>query len=39
MYGLTVKGEKLACVLEGLHQLVEETWNSSQHVFNAEDNT
>jgi DNA-binding HxlR family transcriptional regulator len=38
MYGLTDRGEKLASVLKGLHQLVEETWSSSQHVFNAGDN-
>lgn len=34
MYGLTVQGKKLACVLDGLHKFVEETWSSSQHVFN-----
>ncbi len=38
MYNLTDKGEKLACVLDGLHHLVEETWCSSQHVFKAGDN-
>jgi DNA-binding HxlR family transcriptional regulator len=34
-YGLTCKGEMLASVLEGLHEIVEETWNSSQKVFHA----
>jgi DNA-binding HxlR family transcriptional regulator/predicted transcriptional regulator len=38
MYGLTDKGQKLACVLDGLHNLVEETWCSSQHVFNSGEN-
>ncbi|XHH08524.1 MAG: hypothetical protein ACFCUE_13280 [Candidatus Bathyarchaeia archaeon] len=38
MYGLTVKGEMLASVLDELHQLVEETWSSSKHVFKAGDN-
>jgi DNA-binding HxlR family transcriptional regulator len=38
MYGLTEQGEKLAYVLDGLHQLVEETWSSSKHVFNTGDN-
>ena len=32
-YGLTCKGEQLASVLEGLHEIVEETWSSSQQVF------
>jgi DNA-binding HxlR family transcriptional regulator len=32
-YGLTCKGEQLASVLEGLQQIVEETWSSSQQVF------
>jgi predicted transcriptional regulator len=31
-YGLTVKGEKLASLLQGLQNLVEETWNSSEKV-------
>ncbi len=35
-YGLTCKGEMLASVLEGLSQIVEETWSSSQQVFHAE---
>jgi len=34
-YGLTCKGEMLASVLEGLEQIVEETWSSSQQVFHA----
>jgi DNA-binding HxlR family transcriptional regulator len=34
-YALTCKGEMLASVLEGLHEIVEETWNSSQKVFHA----
>ncbi len=34
-YGLTCKGEMLASVLEGLHEIVEETWSSSQQVFHA----
>ena len=38
MYGLTDKGEKLASILKGLHQLVEDTWSSSQHVINDSDN-
>jgi len=33
-YGLTCKGEMLASVLKGLQQIVEETWNSSEHVMN-----
>jgi DNA-binding HxlR family transcriptional regulator len=37
-YGLTDKGQKLACVLDGLRNLVDETWCSSQYVFNAGDN-
>lgn len=32
-YGLTCKGEMLASVLEGLEQIVDETWSSSQQVF------
>ncbi|MCL1978267.1 MAG: winged helix-turn-helix domain-containing protein [Candidatus Bathyarchaeota archaeon] len=39
MYGLTVKGEKLSFVLDELYQLVEETWSSSQHIFNADSTT
>jgi predicted transcriptional regulator len=34
-YGLTCKGEMLASVLEGLEQIVDETWSSSQQVFHA----
>ena len=37
-YGLTCKGETLASVLEGLNEIVEETWNSSQKVFHANEN-
>jgi DNA-binding HxlR family transcriptional regulator len=33
-YGLTCKGEMLASVLKELQQIVEETWNSSEHVMN-----
>ena len=33
-YALTCKGEMLASVLQGLQQIVEETWNSSEHVMN-----
>jgi sugar-specific transcriptional regulator TrmB len=32
VYSLTVKGEKLASLLQGLQNLVEETWNSSEQV-------
>jgi predicted transcriptional regulator len=32
-YGLTTKGQKLASVLQGLQQVVEETWCSSEHVM------
>jgi DNA-binding HxlR family transcriptional regulator len=38
MYGLTDKGEKLASILNGLHQLVADTWSSSQHLINDSDN-
>lgn len=38
MYGLTDKGEKLASVLEGLQQIVEETYSTSQNVINSSDN-
>ena len=31
-YGLTEKGERLALVLQGLQDLIEEVWNSSEHV-------
>jgi len=37
-YALTCKGEMLASVLESLHEIVEETWNSSQKVFHANEN-
>jgi DNA-binding HxlR family transcriptional regulator len=36
VYGLTVKGEKLASLLRGLQNLVEETWNSSEQVVSNE---
>jgi DNA-binding HxlR family transcriptional regulator len=35
-YGLTSKGETLASVLQELSQVVEETWSSSQQVFQTE---
>jgi DNA-binding HxlR family transcriptional regulator len=35
-YGLTAKGEKLASLLQDLHDLVEETWNSSEQVISNE---
>ena len=35
-YGLTVKGEKLAALLQDLQNLVEETWNSSEQVVSNE---
>jgi DNA-binding HxlR family transcriptional regulator len=38
-YGLTCKGETLASVLEGMHEIVEETWSSSQQVFHATENS
>jgi DNA-binding HxlR family transcriptional regulator len=38
LYCLTDKGEKLASLLQGLQHLVEETWSSSQHVINGNDN-
>jgi DNA-binding HxlR family transcriptional regulator len=36
-YGLTNKGENLASVLEGLQQIVDETWSFSQQVINSKD--
>jgi DNA-binding HxlR family transcriptional regulator/predicted transcriptional regulator len=33
-YGLTCKGEMLASMLQGLQQIVEETWSSSVNVMN-----
>jgi len=33
-YGLTCKGEMLASILQGLQQIVEETWSSSENVMN-----
>jgi predicted transcriptional regulator len=35
-YGLTEKGERLALVLQGLQDLVEEVWNSSEQVVSNE---
>ncbi|NLF87954.1 hypothetical protein GX563_03935 [Candidatus Bathyarchaeota archaeon] len=35
VYGLTSKGEMLASVLDGLHEVIEETWSSSRQVFHA----
>jgi predicted transcriptional regulator/DNA-binding transcriptional ArsR family regulator len=35
-YGLTVKGEKLASLLQDLQNLVEEVWNSSEQVVSSE---
>ena len=35
-YGLTVKGEKLAALLQDLQNLVEETWASSEQVVSEE---
>ena len=32
LYALTAKGEKLASLLQGLQDLIEEVWNSSEHV-------
>jgi len=36
LYGLTVKGQKLASFLHELQNLIEETWNSSEQVVNGE---
>ncbi len=36
VYGLTAKGEKLASILQELQNLVEEVWDSSEHVVNGE---
>ena len=38
-YGLTMKGQKLASVLQELQQIVEETWSSSEHVMNGNANS
>ena len=35
-YGLTVRGEKLASLLQDLQKLVEETWSSSEQVVSSE---
>jgi DNA-binding HxlR family transcriptional regulator len=37
-YTLTSKGQMLACVLEGLGKIVEETWSSTQQVIRSNDN-
>jgi len=37
-YSLTCKGQMLASVLDGLSQIVEETWLSSKKVFQANEN-
>jgi predicted transcriptional regulator len=34
-YGLTDKGKRLASLLHELHNLVEETWNSSEQIINS----
>jgi len=36
LYGLTVKGEKLALLLQDMQNLVEETWKSSEQVVSIE---
>ena len=36
-YGLTCKGEMLASVLQGLQEIVEETWSSSERVIRNND--
>jgi DNA-binding HxlR family transcriptional regulator/predicted transcriptional regulator len=36
LYGLTVKGEKLAFLLQDMQNLVEETWKSSEQVVSSE---
>jgi DNA-binding HxlR family transcriptional regulator len=36
LYGLTAKGEKLASLLQGLQDLIEEVWNSSEQVVSSE---
>ena len=33
VYGLTSKGTKLATALQAIHQIVKETWNSSENVM------
>ncbi len=36
-YGLTCKGEMLASVLQGLHEVVQETWGFSQQIIHGTD--
>lgn len=36
VYGLTAQGEKLASLLQDLQDLIEEVWNSSEHVISNE---
>ncbi len=36
-YSLTCKGEMLASVLQGLQEIVEETWSSSEQIINGND--
>ena len=38
-YGLTCKGEMLASVLDGLQEIVQETWTSSERVIGNNDNS
>jgi len=38
-YGLTYKGERLASLLNELHNLVEETWKSSEQIINGKENS
>ncbi len=38
IYALTDKGEKLAVILQGLHNIVEETWSSSQQLISSSNN-
>ena len=37
-YGLTCKGESLAEILQGLQEIVDETWSSSQQIISCKDN-
>ncbi len=36
LYSLTIKGKELAVLLQGLQNLVEETWNSSEQIVSKE---
>jgi len=38
-YGLTAKGERLASLLNELHNLVEETWKSSEQIIKGKENS